>query len=56
MKKGILIAIMLFFLGASSAFAQAFFPTEKNAFYEKLTAYLNTATSKQERDEAAAMM
>ena len=56
MKKGILIAVLSLFLGASSAFAQAFYPTEKNAFYDQLTAYLNTAASKQERDEASAMM
>ena len=56
MKKGILIAVLAFFLGASSAFAQAFFPTEKNAFYDQLTAYLNTSTSKEQREEAATMM
>lgn len=56
MKKGILIAVLLLFMDLSSAFAQAFFPTEKNAFYDQLTAYLNTSTSKQDRDEAAAMM
>ena len=47
---------MSLFMGVSSAFAQAFFSTEKNAFYDQLTAYLNTSTSKEERDEAAAMM
>ena len=47
---------MSLFLGVSSAFAQAFYPTEKNAFYDQLTAYLNTSTSKEERDEAAKMM
>ena len=56
MKKGILIAVLSLLMGASSAFAQAFYPTEKNAFYEQLTAYMNTATSKEEREEAAAMM
>ena len=56
MKKGILIAILSLFMGASSAFAQAFYPTEKNAFYDQLTAYLGTAASKQERDDAAVMM
>ena len=56
MKKGILIAVLSLFLGASSVFAQAFYPTEKNAFYDQLTAYLNTAASKEEREEAAAMM
>lgn len=56
MKKGILVAVLLFLMGASSAFAQAFYPTEKNAFYDQLTAYLGTAASKQERDDAAVMM
>ena len=56
MKKGILIAILSLFMGASSAFAQAFYPTEKNAFYDQLAAYLGTAASKQERDDAAVMM
>ena len=56
MKKGILIAVLSLFLGMSSAFAQAFYPTEKNAFYDQLTAYLNTSTSKEEREEAAKMM
>ena len=56
MKKGILIAILLLFMGASSAFAQSFFPTEKKAFYDQLTAYLNTSTSKEQREEAATMM
>ena len=56
MKKGILIAIFFLFWGGMSAYAQAFFPTEKEAFYEALTAYLNTSTSKKDRDEAAKMM
>ena len=56
MKKGILIAVLSLFMGVSSAFAQAFFPTEKNAFYDQLTAYLNTSTSKEQREEAATMM
>lgn len=56
MKRGILIAVLSLLLSASAAWAQSFFPTEKDAFYEQLTAYLNTSTSKQERDEAAAMM
>ena len=56
MKKGIFIAVCTFFLGVTSIFAQAFFPTEKNAFYDQLSAYLNSSTSKQDRDEAAVMM
>ena len=56
MKKGILVAILSLFLGVSSAFAQAFYPTEKNAFYDQLTTYLGSSTSKQDRDEAANMM
>ena len=56
MKKGILVAVFVLFVGMASTFAQAFFPTEKNAFYDQLSAYLNSSTSKQERDEAAVMM
>ena len=56
MKKGILVAICTLCLGVASTFAQAFFPTEKNAFYDQLSAYLNSSTSKQDRDEAAVIM
>ncbi len=56
MKKGILIAVFALFLGVTSAWAQAFFPTEKEAFYEQLNTYLNSSTSKQDRDEAAKIM
>ncbi len=56
MKKGILIAICTLFLGVATAFAQAFFSSEKNAFYDELAAYLNSSTSKQNREEAAAVM
>ena len=56
MKKGILVAVFALFVGMASSFAQAFFPTEKDAFYEKLSLYLNSSTSKQERDEAAVIM
>ena len=56
MKKGILIAVFVLLLGGGSAWAQAFFPTEKEAFYEQLNTYLNSSTSKQDRDEAAKIM
>lgn len=56
MKKGILIAVFALLLGGGSAWAQAFFPTEKEAFYEQLNTYLNSSTSKQDRDEAAKIM
>lgn len=56
MKKGILIAVFALLLGVTSAWAQAFFPTEKEAFYEQLNTYLNSSTSKQDRDEAAKIM
>ncbi len=56
MKKGILIAVFALLLGGISAWAQAFFPTEKEAFYEQLNTYLNSSTSKQDRDEAAKIM
>ena len=56
MKKGILIAVFALFVSVASSYAQAFFPTEKNAFYEKLSSYLSSSTSKQDREEAAAIM
>ena len=56
MKKGILVAVCTLCMGITSALAQAFFPTEKNAFYDQLSAYLNSSTSKQDRDEAAVIM
>ena len=56
MKKGIFLAVLFFLIGVGSAWAQAFFPTEKNAFYDQLSAYLNKSTSKEERDEAAKIM
>ena len=56
MKKGILIAICVLFASVTSSFSQAFFPTEKNAFYDKLSSYLNSSTAKQDREEAAVIM
>ena len=56
MKKGFLIAILCFVLGLGQVFSQDFFSTDKATFFEQLSAYLNTSTSKKERDEAAAMM
>ena len=56
MKTGILIAICVLFASVTSSFSQAFFPTEKNAFYEKLSSYLNSSTAKQDREEAAVIM
>ena len=56
MRKGIFTVLFLFLLGATSAWAQAFFSTEKETFYNELTNYLNSSTSKQDRDEAATMM
>lgn len=56
MKKRILIAVCTLFFGVGSSFAQAFFATEKNAFYDQLSTYLNSSSSKQDREEASAMM
>ena len=56
MKKGILIAICVLFISVTSSFAQAFFPAEKDAFYDKLSSYLNSSTVKQDREEAAVIM
>ena len=55
MKKVFLLAVLML-LGMASVRAQAFFSTDKAAFFDELSAYLNTGTSKQDRDEAAAMM
>ena len=56
MKKGILTTIFLLLLGITSGFAQAFFSTDKESFYNELSAYLASSTSKQDRDEAAVIM
>jgi hypothetical protein len=56
MKKGILIIAMTLFLGMASAFAQGHFSTDKSAFVGELSTYLNSSTSKQDREEAAALM
>ena len=41
MKKGILIVVFALFVSIVPSFAQTFFPTEKDAFYDKLSSYLN---------------
>ena len=56
MKKGILIVVFALFVSIVPSFAQTFFPTEKDAFYDKLSSYLNSSTVKKDRDEAAAIM
>ncbi|MBR5081267.1 MAG: hypothetical protein IKX35_02355 [Bacteroidales bacterium] len=56
MKKGILIAVCVLFISVTASFAQAFFPTEKQAFYDQLSAYLSSSSSKQDREEAATIM
>ena len=56
MKKGILIVVLCFVMGIGHAFSQAFFSTDKATFFNELEAYLNTSTSKQDRDEAAVIM
>ena len=56
MKRGILIAVLMLFMSVTVSFAQAFFPTEKNAFYDQLSAFLNSSTSKKDRDDAALIM
>ena len=56
MKKGILIVVFALFVSVVPSFAQAFFPTEKNAFYDKLSSYLSSSTAKQDREDAAAIM
>ncbi len=56
MKKGILIVVFALFVSIVPSLAQTFFPTEKDAFYDKLSSYLNSSTAKKDRDEAAAIM
>ena len=56
MKKGILCIVFCLLLGVTSAWAQGYFPTDKTAFVGALSNYLNSSTSKQEREEAAAIM
>ena len=56
MKKGVFIIFLFLVMGPLRMMAQAFFPTEKSAFYEQLSAYLNSSSSKQDRDEAAVIM
>jgi len=57
MKKHLLLAMALWFLGMGALKAQQpFFPTEKSAFFEQLSAYLNSSTSKQDREEATAIL
>lgn len=46
---------MLFGISVS-VFPQHFSSTDKAAFFDEMTAYLNSSTSKSDRDEAAAMM
>jgi len=56
MKRGILIIVLSFLMGVSSLCAPAFFPTEKGAFFDQLSAYLTSSTSKQDREEAAVIL
>lgn len=56
MRKYLFLIVAIFaFLGTVRA-QQSFFPTEKSAFYEQLSAYLGSSTLKQEREEATAIM
>ena len=56
MKKGILLVLLLLSTAMATVRAQAFFSTDKAQFFDELAAYLNTGTSKQDREEAAVMM
>ena len=56
MKKGILLVLLLMSTAMATVRAQAFFSTDKTQFFDELAAYLNTGTSKQDREEAAVMM
>ena len=56
MKKGILLFVISLLLGLTPAWAQGHFSTDKTAFIGELSTYLNSSTSKQEREEAAVIM
>ena len=58
MKKRCIAILMIILMGYLSVQAQtqAFFSSDKNAFFNELKAYFNTSTSKADRDEAAEMM
>ena len=56
MKKGILLFVIPLLLGLTPAWAQGHFSTDKTAFIGELSTYLNSSTSKQEREEAAVIM
>ncbi len=56
MKKGILFIALTLFVGLTPVLAQGHFSTDKTTFFGELSTYLNSSTSKQEREEAAAIM
>ena len=56
MRKRILLAAFFVAMAMGTLHAQDFFSTDKTAFLDQLTAYLNSSTSKADRDEAADMM
>lgn len=57
MKKHLLVLIVASIFGCASLSAQQpFFPTDKAAFVEQLSAYLGSSTAKQDRDDAATIM
>lgn len=53
-NKYLLIVFLL--VSSLSSFAQQTFSTDKTAFLEEMTAYLGSSTSKNDRDDALAMM
>lgn len=56
MRRRLLLALFLLATAMGTLRAQDFFSADKTAFLDELTAYLNTAASKADRDEVAAMM
>lgn len=56
MRKCILLTALFVAMTSATLRAQDFFSTDKATFLDQLTAYLNTSTSKTDRDEAASMM
>ena len=57
MKKHLLSVFVALFVAFGTTWAQQpFFSTEKNAFYDQLSNYLNSSTVKQEKEEAIVIM
>ena len=56
MKKSLFVILLLFCVGMTTLRSQSFFSTDKDTFYNQLNAFLNSSSSKEDREEAAAIM